>query len=55
MAGSYAVITLSTALASGAQNSLVEHAGLKAAIEECATLSLMLAYAATWFFAIDAS
>jgi hypothetical protein len=55
MAGSYAAIALSTALASGAQNSLVEHAGLKAAIEECATLSPMLAYAATWFFAIDAS
>jgi hypothetical protein len=55
MAGSYAAIALSTAVAGGAQNSLVEHAGLKAAIEECATLSLMLAYAATWFFAIDAS
>jgi hypothetical protein len=55
MVASYAAISLSTAIAGGAQSSLVEHSSLKIAIEECATLSLLLAYAATWFFAIDAS
>jgi hypothetical protein len=26
---------------------------MKTALEECATVSLILAYVATWFFAID--
>jgi hypothetical protein len=55
MVASYAAISLSTAIAGGAQSSLTEHSSLKIAIEECATLSPLLAYAATWFFAIDAS
>lgn len=53
MAASYAVIVLSMAIAGGAQSSLANRPHLKTALEECATLSLMLAYAATWFFAVD--
>jgi hypothetical protein len=49
MAGSYAVLSLSMALAGGAQSSLADRPYLKAALEECATLSLLLAYASAWF------
>lgn len=53
MAASYAVIVLSMAIAGSAQSSLANRPYLKTALEECATLSLILAYVATWFFAID--
>jgi hypothetical protein len=53
MAASYAVIVLSMAIAGSAQSSLANRPHLKTALEECATLSLILAYVATWFFAID--
>jgi hypothetical protein len=53
MAASYAVIVLSMAISGSAQSSLANRPYLKTALEECATLSLMLAYVATWFFTID--
>ena len=53
MAASYAAISLSMAITGSAQNSLAHRPHLKAALEECATLSLLLAYASAWFFAID--
>jgi hypothetical protein len=53
VAASYAVIALSMAVAGSAHSSLANRPYLKTALEECATLSLMLAYASTWFFAID--
>jgi hypothetical protein len=40
-------------IAGGAQSSLAERPYLKTALEECATLSLLLAYASAWFFATD--
>lgn len=54
MAASYAVIVLSMAIAGSTQSSLANRPYLKTALEECATLSLMLAYLSTWFFATDA-
>ncbi len=51
MVGSYAAISLSMALAGSTQNFLTEHPILKAALDECATLSLLLAFASAWFFA----
>ena len=53
MAASYATISLSMALAGGGQSWLAEHQHVKTALEECATLSLLLAYASVWFFVID--
>jgi hypothetical protein len=53
MAASYAVIVLSMAISGSVQNSLAHRPYLKTALEECATLSLMFAYVATWFFTID--
>ena len=53
MAASYAAISLSMALAGGAQSYLADRPHLKAALEECATVSLLLAYASAWFFATE--
>jgi len=53
VAASYAVIVLSMAISGSVQNSLAHRPYLKTALEECATLSLMFAYVATWFFTID--
>lgn len=53
MAASYAVISLSMAITGGAQDSLADRPYLKTALEECATLSLLLAYASAWFFVVD--
>jgi hypothetical protein len=53
MAASYAAISLSMALAGGAQSSLADRPYLKAALEECATLSLLLAYGSVWFFVTE--
>jgi len=53
MAASYLVIVLSMAIAGSAQSSLANRPHLKTALEECATLSLILGYIATWFFAVD--
>jgi hypothetical protein len=53
MAASYAVISLSMALSGSAHSALTDRPHLKAALEECATLSLLLAYASTWCFATD--
>lgn len=55
MAASYAVISLSMAIAGSAQGSLADRPYLKTALEECAPLSLLLAYASAWFFATDAT
>ena len=54
MIASYAAISLSMALAGSAQTSLVGHPYVKTALAECSTLSLLLAYASAWCFAIDA-
>jgi hypothetical protein len=54
MAASYAVISLSMAISGSAQSALTDRPHLKTTIEECATLSLLLAYASTWYFATDA-
>jgi hypothetical protein len=53
MAASYALISLSMAIAGSAQDSLAQRPYLKTALEECATLSLVLAYASAWYFAVD--
>jgi Glycosyltransferase family 87 len=53
MVASYAAIGLSMALAGNAQNFLTEHPILKAALDECATLSLLLAFASAWLFASE--
>jgi glycosyl transferase family 87 len=53
MAASYLLIVLSMAIAGNAQSSLADRPYLKTVLEECATVSLILAYGATWFFAID--
>jgi hypothetical protein len=50
MVASYAAISLSMALAGSARDFLTEHPILKAALDECATLSLLLAFASVWFF-----
>jgi hypothetical protein len=55
MAASYLVISLSMALSGSAHSALTDRPHLKTAIEECATLSLLLAYASTWCFATDAA
>jgi glycosyl transferase family 87 len=54
MAASYAVIVVSMAIAGSAHSTLANRPYLKTAIEECATLSLILAYASAWCFATDA-
>ncbi len=55
LAASYAAISLSMAITGSAQGSLATRPYLKTALEEFATVSLLLAYAAAWFFATDAS
>lgn len=53
LVASYAAISLSMAIAGGAQTSLAPRPYLKTALEEFATVSLLLAYASAWFFAND--
>jgi len=53
MAASYTAISLSMAITGSAHGSLAARPYLKTALEEFATISLLLAYAAAWFFAYD--
>lgn len=53
MVASYSLISLSMLVVGSAANAL-DHAPIaKKALEECATVSLFLAYASAWFFAFD--
>jgi len=53
MVASYSLITLSMLVAGSAANALNHAPIVKTALEECATVSLLLAYASAWFFAFD--
>jgi hypothetical protein len=55
LVASYAAISLSMAITGSAQDSLATRPYLKTALEEFATVSLLLAYGSAWYFAADAS
>jgi hypothetical protein len=53
MVASYGLITLSMMIAGATTESLSHVPIAKTALAECVTVSLLLAYASAWFFAVD--